>query len=105
MKNRIYLKSTLRQPLRSILLLLLIGLLSAAFTVRVVEYVLIQRETGRLETITAPLEPFRARIQRNTMMWQAPTSLPRVNMWGWRIAAGVARVFCRECTTETPTEK
>ena len=48
MKNRIYLKSTLRQPLRSILLLLLIGLLSAAFTVRVVEYVLIQRETGRL---------------------------------------------------------
>ena len=47
MKNRIYLKSTLRQPLRSILLLLLIGLLSAAFTVRVVEYVLIQRETGR----------------------------------------------------------
>ena len=77
MKNRIYLKSTLRQPLRSILLLLLIGLLSAAFTVRVVEYVLIQRETGRLGTITAPLEPFRARIQRNTMMWQAPTSLPK----------------------------
>lgn len=48
MRNRIYLKSTLRQPLRSVLFLLLVGLLSAAFTVRTVEYVLIQRETARL---------------------------------------------------------
>lgn len=47
-KSHIYLKSTLRQPLRSLLLLLLVGLLSAAFTVRMVEYILIQRETGRL---------------------------------------------------------
>ena len=94
MKNRIYLKSTLRQPLRSILLLLLIGLLSAAFTVRVVEYVLIQRETGRLGD-----------YYRAIGTLQSANSEEYNDMWGWRIAAGVARVFCRECTTETPTEK
>ena len=43
-----YLKSVLRQPAQSLLLLLLIGLLSAAFTTRTVEYILVQRETARL---------------------------------------------------------
>ena len=47
-KTVIYLKSVLRQPAQSLLLLLLIGLLSAAFTTRTVEYILVQRETARL---------------------------------------------------------
>ncbi len=48
MKNRIYLRSTLRQPARTIFLILLIGLISFAFTARTVEYILVQRETARL---------------------------------------------------------
>lgn len=48
MKNRIYFKSALRQPVRTLLLLLLIGLMSFAFTARAAQYALIQREIGRL---------------------------------------------------------
>lgn len=48
MKNRVYFKSALRQPARILLLVLLIGLMSFAFTARAAQYALIQRETGRL---------------------------------------------------------
>ena len=44
----IHLKSTLRQPVRTLLLLLLIGLISFAFVARAVEYIVISREIERL---------------------------------------------------------
>ena len=44
----IHLKSTLRQPVRTLLLLLLIGLISFAFIARAVEYIVISREITRL---------------------------------------------------------
>ena len=93
-KTVIYLKSVLRQPAQSLLLLLLIGLLSAAFTTRTVEYILVQRETARLA-------PFRAPIQKNTTMRQAQTSLRTVSTWHWRIADGPVLVSCMDCTTQT----
>lgn len=50
MRQNIYLKSTIRQPLRTLLLLLLIGVISFAFVSRAVEYLVVQRETDRLST-------------------------------------------------------
>lgn len=47
-RNFVYLKSTLRQPLQSLLLLLLIGLISFAFTSRATEWVLLQREIAKI---------------------------------------------------------
>jgi len=48
MTPNICLKSTLRQPLRTLFLLLLIGLISFAFTSKAVEYLIVQREIDRL---------------------------------------------------------
>ncbi len=48
MTPNICLKSTLRQPLRTLFLLLLIGLISFAFTSKAVEYLIVQREIERL---------------------------------------------------------
>jgi len=44
----IHLKSILRQPVRTLLLLLLIGLISFAFVARAVEYIVVSREIERL---------------------------------------------------------
>jgi len=48
MTPNICLKSTLRQPLRTLFLLLLIGLISFAFISKAVEYLIVQREISRL---------------------------------------------------------
>ena len=48
MAQNICLKSTLRQPLRTLFLFLLIGLLSFAFISKAVEYLIVQREIDRL---------------------------------------------------------
>lgn len=50
MKNNICLKSTMRQTIRSLLLLLLIGLISFAFSARAAQFILIRQETARLGT-------------------------------------------------------
>lgn len=100
-KTVIYLKSVLRQPAQSLLLLLLIGLLSAAFTTRTVEYILVQRKLPDWGPIIARLAPFRAPIQKNTTMRRAQTSLRTVSTWHWRIADGPVLVSCMDCTTQT----
>ena len=46
MKQRVFLKSTLRQPVRTIFLLLLIGVISFAFATRAGEYLLIRQEVA-----------------------------------------------------------
>ena len=48
MKGNLFVKSTLRQPVRTLLLLLLIGFVSFAFISRAVEYLVVSRETDRL---------------------------------------------------------
>ena len=48
MKRNVCLQSTLRQPVRTLFLLLLIGLISFAFISRAVEYLVVNRETDRL---------------------------------------------------------
>lgn len=48
MKRNVFLKSTLRQPVRVLLLLLVIGLASSAFISRAAEYLLVKQETERL---------------------------------------------------------
>lgn len=48
MKKNICLKSTLRQPVRTLFFLLLAGLVSFAFISRAVEYLVVQGETARL---------------------------------------------------------
>ena len=47
-RNNVYTKSTLRQPLRTVLLFVLIGAVSFAFLSRMVEYIAIARETDKL---------------------------------------------------------
>lgn len=47
-KPNIFLKSTLRQPVRSFLLLVLFGLITFGFITKAVQFILIQRETGVL---------------------------------------------------------
>lgn len=47
-KLNIFLKSTLRQPFRSFLLLVLFGLITFGFITKAVQFILIQRETGVL---------------------------------------------------------
>ena len=44
MKQRVFLKSTLRQPVRTVFLLLLIGVIAFAFATRAGEYLLIRQE-------------------------------------------------------------
>ena len=46
MKQRVFLKSTLRQPVRTIFLLLLIGVIAFAFATRTGEYLLIRQEVA-----------------------------------------------------------
>ena len=48
MSQNIFLRATLRQPLRSIFLIALLGLIAFAFTGKTVEYLIVQRETARL---------------------------------------------------------
>ena len=48
MRKNIYLKSTLRQPVRTLFLLLLIAVISFVGIARALEYVIIQQETDRL---------------------------------------------------------
>ncbi|MDR0491555.1 MAG: DUF6273 domain-containing protein [Oscillospiraceae bacterium] len=48
MRRNVYIKSTMRTPLRTLLLLLLIGAVSFAFISRLVEYVVVWNETDRL---------------------------------------------------------
>ena len=48
MRANVYLKSTLRQPVRTLFLLLLIAVISFAGIARALEYVIIQQETDRL---------------------------------------------------------
>ena len=48
MRNNVFLKSTLRQPVRAALLLLVTALITAAFAARASEYLLVEQETGRL---------------------------------------------------------
>ena len=43
MKQRVFLKSTLRQPVRTVFLLLLIGVIAFAFATRAGEYLLIRQ--------------------------------------------------------------
>lgn len=50
MKKTVFLKSSLRQPLRSLFLLLLVGVISFAFVGRVGEYLLISQEQEQLAT-------------------------------------------------------
>lgn len=55
MKHSIYMKSALRQPLHTLFLLLLLGLISFAFISRAAQYLIVQRETGRLEQYYRPI--------------------------------------------------
>ena len=48
MRRNVCLKSTLRQPVRPLVLVLLIGAISFAFGARAVEYLVVNRETDRL---------------------------------------------------------
>ena len=48
MSQNIPLKSSFRQPLRTLFLILLIGLTSFTFVSNAVQYIIVQRETGRL---------------------------------------------------------
>jgi ABC-type antimicrobial peptide transport system permease subunit len=48
MKQNVCMKSTLRQPVRTIFLIFLLGLISFAFISKAVEYLVVQRETDRL---------------------------------------------------------
>ena len=47
-KPNIFLKSTFRQPIFTIFLLLILGLISFAFVSKVTEYIVVKRETERL---------------------------------------------------------
>jgi uncharacterized membrane protein (UPF0182 family) len=47
-KPNIFLKSSLRQPIFTIFLIILLGLISFAFMGKAVEYLVVQRETNRL---------------------------------------------------------
>ena len=42
MKNNIFLKSTLRQPVRSLVLFLLVGLVAFGFVLRTAEFVVVR---------------------------------------------------------------
>ena len=46
MRQKVFLKSTLRQPVRTVFLLLLIGVISFAFATRAGEYLLIRQEVA-----------------------------------------------------------
>lgn len=48
MRRNVCFKSTLRQPVRTLLLLLLLGVISFGFISRATEYLVVQREIGRL---------------------------------------------------------
>ncbi len=48
MRRNLFLKSSLRQPARTLVLVLLVGLITFAFVSRVVEYLVVNRETDRL---------------------------------------------------------
>lgn len=48
MRKTVFLKSTFRQPFRSLFLLLLVGMISVAFASRVGEYMLIDQETTQI---------------------------------------------------------
>ena len=48
MSQIVPLKSSFRQPFRTLLLILLVGMTSFAFVSKAVEYIIVQRETGRL---------------------------------------------------------
>lgn len=48
MKKRVFLKSTIRQPIHSLFILLLVGVISFAFAARIGEYSLITQEQERL---------------------------------------------------------
>ena len=48
MRKNIFLKSLLRQPIQTLFLVLLVGVISFAFVSRAAEYLIIQRETDRL---------------------------------------------------------
>lgn len=48
MKRNVYMKSTLRQPARTLFLLLLVGFISFSFISRTSEFIIIRRETDRL---------------------------------------------------------
>ena len=55
MKNNLFLKFTLRQPVRSFLLFALIGLMSFAFVMNAVEFIVVQRELQRLGDTFPPV--------------------------------------------------
>ncbi|MCL2378685.1 MAG: hypothetical protein FWC77_06115 [Defluviitaleaceae bacterium] len=59
MKNNIYIKSLLRQPVRTFILAVLIGIASFAFVSRWVEYFIISTETTRLEEYFRPVGQLR----------------------------------------------
>ena len=48
MKNKVFLKSTLRQPVKTALLVLVTALITFAFVSRGAEYLLVKQETERL---------------------------------------------------------
>lgn len=48
MKGNVCLRSALRQPVQTLVLLLLVGAITFAFVSRVVEYLVVNRETDRL---------------------------------------------------------
>ena len=49
MKPNVFLKTIIRQPIRSLILLLLVSAAAFAFTLRAVEFVVVQAEMARLE--------------------------------------------------------
>ena len=51
MKNNVFLKSTLRQPVKTALLVLVAALITFAFVSRASEYLLIRQETDRLSAV------------------------------------------------------
>ena len=55
MKHNIFIKSALRQPLKTVLLLLLSGMVSFVLMSRVVEHVIIKRESDRISDYYRPI--------------------------------------------------
>ena len=66
MKNNVFLKSTLRQPVKTALLVLVAALITFAFVSRASEYLLIRQETDRLSAFYRTAGTLRSACLINT---------------------------------------
>ncbi len=79
MKTNVPLISSLRKPFRSLLLLILFGLISFGFMTKAVGFILVQRETGVLGSYYRSIGTLE-NVSDSTHWWCSPSKLACINV-------------------------